>query len=40
MRVPVSASSLRVAGAGPKPMMRGATPAVAIATTRARGVRP
>ena len=37
---PVSASTLRVAGAGPMPMMRGATPAVAMPTTRARGVRP
>jgi hypothetical protein len=37
---PVSASTLRVAGAGPKPMMRGARPAVAMPTTRARGVRP
>ena len=35
-----AASSFCVAGAGPMPMMRGATPAVAIATTRARGVRP
>ena len=34
------ASTLREAGAGPTPMMRGATPALAIATTRARGVRP
>ena len=34
------ASSFSVAGAGPMPMMRGGTPAVAIATTRARGVRP
>ena len=37
---PVSASTLRTAGAGPKPMMRGASPAVAMPTTRARGVRP
>jgi MFS family permease len=37
---PVSASTFCVAGAGPKPMMRGATPAVAMPTTRARGVRP
>ena len=37
---PVRSSSLRTAGAGPMPMMRGGTPAVAIATTRARGVRP
>jgi Rrf2 family protein len=37
---PVSSSTLRTAGAGPKPMMRGATPAVAMPTTRARGVRP
>ena len=37
---PVWASTLRVAGVGPKPMMRGATPAVAIPTTRALGVRP
>ena len=29
-----------VAGAGPMPMMRGATPAVAAATIRALGVRP
>jgi hypothetical protein len=31
------ASTLRIAGAGPKPMMRGATPATAAATTRAFG---
>jgi hypothetical protein len=37
---PVSASTLRVAGAGPMPMMRGGTPAVAMPMTRARGVRP
>ncbi len=37
---PVCASSFCTAGAGPMPMMRGGTPAVAIATTRARGVRP
>ena len=37
---PSRASSFCTAGAGPMPMMRGATPAVAIATTRARGVRP
>ena len=37
---PSRSSSFCVAGAGPMPMMRGATPAVAIATTRARGVRP
>jgi hemerythrin-like domain-containing protein len=37
---PVSSSTLRVAGAGPMPMTRGATPAVAMPTTRARGVRP
>jgi hypothetical protein len=37
---PVSSSTLRVAGAGPMPMMRGGTPAVAMPTTRARGVRP
>src|SRR3982751_1454073 len=30
----------RAAGAGPMPMMRGATPAVAMPTTRARGVSP
>ena len=34
------ASTLRVAGTGPMPMMRGSTPAVAAATMRARGVRP
>jgi hypothetical protein len=37
---PVSASTFFTAGAGPKPMMRGATPAVAMPTTRAFGVRP
>ena len=37
---PAFSSTLRVAGAGPKPMMRGGTPAVALATTRARGVSP
>ncbi|CFW57304.1 Uncharacterised protein [Bordetella pertussis] len=37
---PVCASTLRVAGAGPMPMMRGATPAVTMPTTRARGVSP
>ena len=35
-----SSSTLRVAGSGPMPMIRGATPAVAAATTRARGVSP
>ena len=33
-------TSGRVAGAGPMPMMRGATPAVAMPTIRALGVRP
>src|SRR3989344_88848 len=37
---PVCASTFRVAGVGPKPMMRGATPATAMPTTRARGLRP
>ncbi len=37
---PALASTARVAGAGPMPIMRGATPTVAVATTRARGVRP
>ena len=37
---PVWASTLRTAGAGPKPMMRGATPAVAMPTMRAFGVKP
>ncbi len=35
-----SESTLRIAGDGPKPMIRGATPATAAATMRARGVRP
>jgi hypothetical protein len=33
-------SSFCVAGAGPMPITRGATPAVAMPTMRARGVRP
>src|SRR5665213_488777 len=33
-------SNLRIAGTGPIPMMRGATPAVVVAMIRARGVRP
>jgi hypothetical protein len=37
---PVSSSTFRVAGAGPIPMTRGATPAVAMPTMRARGTRP
>ncbi|MCY1361318.1 hypothetical protein D9M69_479790 [compost metagenome] len=37
---PVSSSTLRVAGTGPMPMMRGSTPAVAMPTTRARALRP
>ncbi len=37
---PALASTLRIAGAGPKPMMRGATPATAAATTRAFGSNP
>ncbi len=37
---PVCASTFSVAGVGQKPMMRGATPAVAMPTTRARGLRP
>ena len=36
---PVLASTLRVAGTGAKPMIRGATPATAVPNTRARGVR-
>ena len=35
-----SASTFRVAGTGPMPMIRGSTPAVAPATIRARGVSP
>ena len=38
--MPVCASTFKVAGAGPMPMTRGATPAVAMPTTRAFGVRP
>ena len=37
---PVLAKSFLLAGAGPMPMMRGATPAVAEARTRAFGVKP
>ena len=37
---PVSASTFLTAGAGPNPMMRGASPAVAMPTTRAFGVSP
>lgn len=37
---PVSANTLRVTGAGAMRMMRGATPAMAMPTMRARGVRP
>lgn len=37
---PDNASTLRVAGAGPMPITRGGTPAVAMARMRARGVRP
>src|SRR6266699_1892374 len=37
---PALARTLRVAGAGPIPMTRGATPAAAAATTRAFGVNP
>ena len=37
---PARASALRVAGTGPMPMISGATPALAAATSRARGVRP
>ncbi len=36
---PAFASAFFDAGDGPKPMMRGASPAAAIATTRARGFR-
>jgi hypothetical protein len=36
----VFSSSLRVAGTGPIPMIRGATPATALATMRARGSSP
>ncbi|MNP20096.1 hypothetical protein D3C76_1126570 [compost metagenome] len=35
-----TSSTLRVAGTGPMPMIRGSTPAVAMATTRPRAVRP
>jgi hypothetical protein len=38
--MPSCAISFCVAGAGPMPMMRGATPAVAMPTIRARGFRP
>lgn len=34
------ASSFSVAGTGPRPISRGATPALALPTTRARGVSP
>ena len=34
------ASTFCVAGTGPRPIRCGATPALALATTRARGVRP
>ena len=37
---PRAPAALRVAGTGPMPMMRGATPAAAMPTTRAIGVRP
>ena len=37
---PARASTLLVAGTGPIPMIRGSTPAAALATTRARGARP
>ena len=37
---PDRASTLRIAGAGPKPMIRGATPATAAATMRALGCKP
>src|SRR5450830_1830339 len=37
---PTCCSSFLVAGAGPIPITRGATPAVAMPTIRARGVRP
>ena len=40
MPQPARSSTLRVAGTGPMPMMSGATPAFAPATTRARGARP
>jgi hypothetical protein len=36
---PARPRALRVAGTGPMPMMSGATPALAAATTRARGCR-
>ena len=35
-----TASSLRVAGTGPRPIRCGSTPAAAARTTRARGVSP
>ena len=38
--MPRRSVSLRVAGTGPMPMMRGATPALAMPRIRARGVRP
>ena len=37
---PAFANTFFVAGAGAKPMIRGATPAAAVATTLARGVKP
>ncbi|MCY1297258.1 hypothetical protein D9M70_466910 [compost metagenome] len=37
---PVSSSTLRVAGTGPMPMMRGSQPAVAMPTTRPRAFKP
>ena len=40
MRSPVRASTLRVAGMGPRPMYAGSTPATAEAMTRAIGRRP
>src|SRR4029450_12938768 len=38
-RSPARARTLRIAGAGPKPMMRGATPTVAVAITCALGFK-
>ena len=38
--MPARSSALRVAGTGPKPMTAGSTPATAVDTTRASGLRP
>ena len=38
--MPARSSALRVAGTGPMPMTAGSTPATAVETTRASGLRP